>query len=157
MQLHKNCGCVILREIDFLLKICWSIPCLHPSWKVHTTIWCLFVCRWCLPRILRQTVVSFVTLCANYSCGFQRSGIFYFEKIFLEGFAPSVQLKHSLGSVLFLCFYSVTRPVSMLMLFCTENAVKLPKTATFRRSYTNGHCSSDSLNPSQTNFLWCRF
>ena len=20
----------------FLLKICWSIPCLHPSWKVHT-------------------------------------------------------------------------------------------------------------------------
>ena len=29
--------CVILREIDFLLKICWSIPCLHPSWKVH--IW----------------------------------------------------------------------------------------------------------------------
>ena len=29
-------GCVILREIDFLLKICWSIPCLHPSWKVHT-------------------------------------------------------------------------------------------------------------------------
>jgi len=31
-------GCVILREIDFLLKICWSIPCLHPSWKVHTWI-----------------------------------------------------------------------------------------------------------------------
>ena len=28
--------CVILREIDFLLKICWSIPCLHPSWKVRT-------------------------------------------------------------------------------------------------------------------------
>ena len=22
--------CVILREIDFLSKICWSIPCLHP-------------------------------------------------------------------------------------------------------------------------------
>ena len=20
----------------FVLKICWSIPCLHPSWKVHT-------------------------------------------------------------------------------------------------------------------------
>ena len=31
-------GCVMLREIDFLLKICWSIPCLHPSWKVHTWI-----------------------------------------------------------------------------------------------------------------------
>ena len=30
--------CVILSEIDFLLKICWSIPCLHPSWKVHTWI-----------------------------------------------------------------------------------------------------------------------
>jgi len=30
--------CVILREIDFLSKICWSIPCLHPSWKVHTSI-----------------------------------------------------------------------------------------------------------------------
>ena len=33
---RKDWGCVILREIDFLLKICWSIPCLHPSWKVHT-------------------------------------------------------------------------------------------------------------------------
>jgi len=32
----QNWGCVILREIDFLLKICWSIPCVHPSWKVHT-------------------------------------------------------------------------------------------------------------------------
>jgi len=32
----QDWGCVILREIDFLLKICWSIPCLHPSWKVHT-------------------------------------------------------------------------------------------------------------------------
>ena len=28
----------ILREIDFVLKICWSIPCLHPSCKVHTWI-----------------------------------------------------------------------------------------------------------------------
>jgi len=34
--LSKDGGCVILREIDFLLKICWSIPCLHPSWKVHS-------------------------------------------------------------------------------------------------------------------------
>ena len=32
----QDWGCVILREIDFLLKICWSIPCLHPSWKEHT-------------------------------------------------------------------------------------------------------------------------
>ena len=32
----QHWGCIILREIDFLLKICWSIPCLHPSWKVHT-------------------------------------------------------------------------------------------------------------------------
>jgi len=22
----------------FPIKICWSIPCLHPSWKVHTCI-----------------------------------------------------------------------------------------------------------------------
>ena len=36
-------GCVILREIDFLLKICWSIPCLHPSWKVHTWVQCLWL------------------------------------------------------------------------------------------------------------------
>ena len=36
--LNKDWGCVILREIYFLLKICWSIPCLHPSWKVHTWI-----------------------------------------------------------------------------------------------------------------------
>jgi len=34
----KDWGCVILREIDFLLKICRSIPCLHSSWKVHTWI-----------------------------------------------------------------------------------------------------------------------
>ena len=34
----QDWGCVILRESDFLLKICWSIPCLHPSWKVHTWI-----------------------------------------------------------------------------------------------------------------------
>ena len=34
--LNKDWGCVILREMDFLLKICWSIPCFHPSWKVHT-------------------------------------------------------------------------------------------------------------------------
>jgi len=27
-----------LHEIDFLLQICWSIPCLHPSWKVHSWI-----------------------------------------------------------------------------------------------------------------------
>ena len=31
----QDWGCVILREIDFLLKICSSIPCLHPSWEVH--------------------------------------------------------------------------------------------------------------------------
>ena len=36
--LNKDWACLILREIDFLLKICWSIPCLHPSWKVHTWI-----------------------------------------------------------------------------------------------------------------------
>ena len=40
LYLQKDWGCVILREIDFLLNICWSIPCLHPSWKVHTTIVC---------------------------------------------------------------------------------------------------------------------
>ena len=34
----QDWGCVILREIDFLLKICWSIPCLHPLWKVPTWI-----------------------------------------------------------------------------------------------------------------------
>ena len=34
----QDWGCVILREIDFQLTICWSIPCLHPSWKVHTWI-----------------------------------------------------------------------------------------------------------------------
>ena len=34
----QDWGGAILREIDFLLKICWSIPCLHPSWKVHTWI-----------------------------------------------------------------------------------------------------------------------
>ena len=38
IYLNKDWRCVILREIDFLLKIRWSIPCLHPSWKVHTWI-----------------------------------------------------------------------------------------------------------------------
>jgi len=36
--LNKDWGCVILRDIDFLLKICWSIPCLHPSWRVLSWI-----------------------------------------------------------------------------------------------------------------------
>jgi len=35
---NKDWGCVIFREINFLLNICWSIRCLHPSWKVHTWI-----------------------------------------------------------------------------------------------------------------------
>ena len=39
----QDWGCIILREIDFLLKICWSIPCLHPSWKVHTWHVCIAV------------------------------------------------------------------------------------------------------------------
>jgi len=34
---------VILREIGFLLKICWSIPCLHPSWRVPA--WRQWKCR----------------------------------------------------------------------------------------------------------------
>jgi len=34
----QDWGCVILHEIDFLLKICWSIPCLHPSRRVLTWI-----------------------------------------------------------------------------------------------------------------------
>jgi len=34
----QDWGCVILREIDFLLKICWSIPCLHPSWQEYKYI-----------------------------------------------------------------------------------------------------------------------
>jgi len=38
IYLNKDWGCVILHEIDFLLQICWSIPCLHPSWKVHSWI-----------------------------------------------------------------------------------------------------------------------
>ena len=40
----QDWGCVILREIDFLLKICWSIPCLHPSWKAHTWT-AIFTCQ----------------------------------------------------------------------------------------------------------------
>jgi len=39
VYLNKDWRCVILREIDFLLKICWSIPCLHPSWRLLTWIW----------------------------------------------------------------------------------------------------------------------
>ena len=53
--LNKDWGCVLLREIDFLLKICWSIPCLHPSWKVHT--WTVFQCRiWC-QNLFRHAIV----------------------------------------------------------------------------------------------------
>jgi len=48
---------VILREIDFLLKICWSIPCLHPSWKVHT--WIYFKNR---PWLLLAQVSHIITL-----------------------------------------------------------------------------------------------
>ena len=38
LRIFQDWGCVILREIDFLLNICRSIPCLHPSWKVHTWV-----------------------------------------------------------------------------------------------------------------------
>ena len=38
VYLNKDWGCVIFREIDFLLKIWWSIPCLRPSWKVQTLV-----------------------------------------------------------------------------------------------------------------------
>ena len=57
----QDWGCVILREIDFLLKICWSIPCLHPSWKVHA--WAgLFVVRHVSSILSRkkQHFVSFI-------------------------------------------------------------------------------------------------
>jgi len=37
MKVTIKLGSLILREIDLLLKICWSIPCLHPSWKVHSS------------------------------------------------------------------------------------------------------------------------
>ena len=42
LRILQDWGCVILREIDFLLKIYWSIPCLHPSWKVHTWTMCAY-------------------------------------------------------------------------------------------------------------------
>ena len=59
--LNKDWGCVILREIDFLLKICWSIPCLHPSWKVHT--WLAIVMATCSYGIYfwRRGGISFHT------------------------------------------------------------------------------------------------
>jgi len=57
-------GCVILREIDFLLKIGWSIPCLHPSWKVHTwtivAIWRKVRFHQALPFMTKQSVSSVV-------------------------------------------------------------------------------------------------
>ena len=36
--MNKDWRCVILRKIDFLLKICWSILCLTPLWRVRTWI-----------------------------------------------------------------------------------------------------------------------
>ena len=62
----QDWGCVILREIDFLLKICWSIPCLHPSWKVHTsrTSWRLFTTIPFIRNLRRTSVLS----CDVQSC-----------------------------------------------------------------------------------------
>ena len=48
----QDWGCVILHEIDFLLKICWSIPCLHLSWKVHS--WHVMKWHWGPPATKRQ-------------------------------------------------------------------------------------------------------
>jgi len=31
LRMHNFCV-----KIDFLLKMCWSIPCLPPSWRVQT-------------------------------------------------------------------------------------------------------------------------
>ena len=52
----QDWGCVILRGIDFLLKICWSIPCLHPSWKVHSWI-CSQCLLWCMNSWYLPTTV----------------------------------------------------------------------------------------------------
>jgi len=46
VYLNQYRGCVIIREIDFLLKICWSIPCLHPSWRVLTWMSQSYVVNW---------------------------------------------------------------------------------------------------------------
>jgi len=48
----------MLRKIDFLLKICWSTPCLHPSWKVHTWIEILHVQVWIIAKRLKQMAVD---------------------------------------------------------------------------------------------------
>jgi len=31
-------ACAVVKGLMGILKICWSIPCLHPSWKVYTWI-----------------------------------------------------------------------------------------------------------------------
>ena len=72
-----NWGCVILREIEFLLKICWSIPCLHPSWKVHAllshngdvfacsiNIWWQMVLDASENNCLRRPIFEFFTCCS---------------------------------------------------------------------------------------------
>ena len=58
----QDWGCVILREIYFLLKICWSIPYLHPSWKVHTWIF-----QGYLTCSLKKTHFLFFTICYQIS------------------------------------------------------------------------------------------
>jgi len=62
---NKDWGCVILREIDFLLKICWSIPCLHPSWKVHT--WSKGLIRAAASTIPDQSLHSHCAVALWYS------------------------------------------------------------------------------------------
>jgi len=61
----QDWGCVILREIDFLLKICWSIPCLHPSWKVHTYLLSVE----CLPPQKLFLLLAF----SSYNCELSRN------------------------------------------------------------------------------------
>ena len=91
IYLNKDWGCVILREIDFLLKICWSIPCLHPSWKVHTWI---EICAnlnhrkktkadgsQLIPRKHTETLVLLSDTETSYTLVFWILGIYFLEPV----------------------------------------------------------------------------
>jgi len=55
-NLDQEWGCVILREIDSLLKIYWSIVCIPPS------IFCIPHCGYFLPlSLISQTLVAWAS------------------------------------------------------------------------------------------------
>ena len=98
----QDWGCVILREIDFLLKICWSIPCLGPSWKVHTWYFLITVLAKSCFHSFEREKLKFTTFCPHGKIFLATSEIIHYwpspGKIPSDAHAPCPFIKGTAGA-----------------------------------------------------------